>query len=240
MTHSSKPKPNYDARIKKLERKQSQLEAEIRRVHEELDPNRWAKQISFESKPKRGCKPRIPPFVLRERDDLIDMLESYWPEILPTCSPLTPNDLHRVLEAITTRGQKRQTEAAQHLLQNFDVLIGFLQSDRYRGEPRHIAYALAGVPHVSWWRSLKYCGKREHRPMIPRGHRAIRDYLKRKQPEVYKCLLKADGDVLKIAVALKKMRSQDTTVQLLQVNARHAAEIWHMGVCDPARLHGRT
>ncbi len=72
--------------------------------------------------------------------------------------------------------------------------------------------------------------------MVARGQRAVRDYLKRKQPDVYERLLAADGDVLKIAVSLRKVRSQDTTVQLLKSNARFAADIWRAGVCDMARL----
>jgi hypothetical protein len=68
------------------------------------------------------------------------------------------------------------------------------------------------------------------------GIRSLSDYLRRKRPEIFKLLDNAGGDVLKIAVAFKHVRSQDTTVRLLQSNAQLAAQAWREGFYDSSRI----
>ena len=69
-----------------------------------------------------------------------------------------------------------------------------------------------------------------------RDDRAIRDYLQRKHPDIYERLERANGDVLRIAVELKNVRSQDRTVRALKSTAGYAAQIWRAGVPDLSSL----
>jgi hypothetical protein len=234
MTQRSRRGQNYDARISQLERAVSELREEIRAIRRDFDPNAWAANILQPPKPKRGRKPTISRFVLMDRDELIEMLESYWPEIGPSCNDLDPERLRGVLELIAQPIHGRNAGPAKHLLRHFDKLIEFLRTERYRGDPRQIANAIAGVDKVSWWRSLKHCGA--HPSDKVRDDRAIRDYLRRKHPEIYRRLEIAGGDVLRIAVGLKNVRSKDSTVSLLKSNAQYAAQIWRAGAPDASRL----
>ena len=44
--------------------------------------------------------------------------------------------------------------AHRQLKENLDMLWKFLNSGRYKGEPRQIANAMAGVPKIMWRTSL--------------------------------------------------------------------------------------
>jgi hypothetical protein len=168
------------------------------------------------------------------RDQLIDMLEDYWPELGPSCSKPSPKKLQELLRRIAAMKHRHHSPAALHLLENFEKLTVFLGTERYSGDPRQIANALAGVPSVSWWTSLKLCAAQPC--LASRGIRSLSDYLRRKRPEIFKLLDNAGGDVLKIAVAFKHVRSQDATVRLLQSNAQLAAQVWREGFCNTNRI----
>jgi hypothetical protein len=87
-----------------------------------------------------------------DRDTLMQMFETYWPEIEPLCWPKAkPKSLLRVLEAVSAQKMSSYARAAGHLAKHFDSVLEFLASDRFRRDPRQIANALAGVPRVGLW-----------------------------------------------------------------------------------------
>jgi hypothetical protein len=231
MTRSSQKKLNYDARITALEEAVSELREQLRSFRDESHEKTLHLKLLQPPKPKRGRKSLIQPFVISDRDELIDMLERFWPELAPMCNKPEPKLLREMLGLLAKAPDRERARAANHLIQSFDVLIEFLRSDRYRQDPRNIANALAGVPKVSWWRSLKHCGGSRRSKEIPRD-RAIRDYLHRKHQKIYERLQKADGDVVRITVEMRGIRSRDAIVALLQRNAVYAAQIWKAGEPD--------
>src|SRR4051812_41076314 len=191
-THSSRKIPNHDARISALELRISELENRLRTIRSN---NLMDWSLPDPPKPKRGRKPKLQSFILMDRDEMIEMLESYWPEIGPFCNKVNEKLIRTSLELITHSDHREKAKAARHLLQHFHTLLAFLRSNRYRNEPRNIANAVAGVPAVSWWRSLRHCGSKEHRSEKTRNERAIRDYLRRKHPHLYRRFERANGDV---------------------------------------------
>jgi hypothetical protein len=132
--------------------------------------------------------------ILSDRDRLVEMLEYYWPEIEPMCSP-RPNKegLKRVLESIPGKALGRYDYPAEHLLAHLSNVLEFVSANRFRGDPRQIANAFAGFPNVSVWTSLKLC---QASPCNnPIGNRAIRAYLRRKHRELYGSLCGGYGEI---------------------------------------------
>lgn len=180
-THSSKRKEQFNAarsvrglqkRVTELERIVSSLLAE-----RQIGVNSVALDlIPTEPRKKRGPVPVHQGFLLHTRDQIIMMIEAYWPEIEPLCSP-TPNKqmLKKVLIAIRDKPRGRFEIPAAKLLENAEELLKFLASNRFRSDPRQIANAFAGVPKVSTWRSLKLC--QANQSNLPIGDRAIRSYI---------------------------------------------------------------
>ena len=103
---------------------------------------------------KRGRRPRtqLDEFV-RRRDDLIIFIEIRWSDLENVmANPKSPEHLLRTIEsaspgAHTTWGYKQLTEY-------LGALWEFLNSDRYKGEPRQIANAMAGAPEMKGRSSL--------------------------------------------------------------------------------------
>lgn len=105
---------------------------------------------------KRGRRPRIQPeeFAHR-RDRLVQFIEIRWPQLV--------NGLNRRKSAKsflkTLADASPGAEAAwpyQQLKGHVHALQEFMRSGRYRGEPRQLAYAMAGLPELSWRSSLDY------------------------------------------------------------------------------------
>ncbi len=158
--------------------------------------------------PKRpGPKPVPIWSLIPERDSLVEMLEAYWPELEFLCRP-SPNEqeLESALHAIAKAQAGHYSHPAKKLIGHLPELVDFLSSDRFRGNPRQIANAFAGFPKIGIWRSLKQCQSRPcNRPI---GQRAIKSYISRKHPNLYRELI-ADYSLPNFARALRAYRSQD-------------------------------
>jgi hypothetical protein len=158
----------------------------------------------------------------------------------PACVPVRPESLNRVLKAIAhkTAGSQHQV-CADHLLEHFNVLLQFLATDRFRGDPRQIANALAGVPSISFWRSLKV-GQTE--PCLNRiGQRALKAYIRRKHPRLYSDLETRINLVHFINVH-RAYRTKDETIRDHYANAIHSAWIEARPKVSPllAHIEGRA
>jgi hypothetical protein len=82
-----------------------------------------------------------------------------------------PKYLKSVLARIAIPTNIIHYDAAMHLSKNFYSVVDFLGSDRFRGDPRQIANALAGAPR-HWWTSLKIY---QSEPCdFPIGNRALK------------------------------------------------------------------
>jgi hypothetical protein len=184
---------------------------------------------------KPGPKPRHSGMIFLKRDELVQMLERYWPEIEFHCFPKpNPLALRAVLHAIESQeqnlppGESRHLWAVKHLLDSWPQLCNFLSGNRFRRDPRQIANAFAGVPQVSVWRSLKLCQAQPSNHSL--GQRALRAYIRRKHPELYGNLL-AEESLINFANSLKRYRSKDR--QVTGLTAQYLHYCWEK--CTPDR-----
>jgi hypothetical protein len=132
---------------------------------------------SVETPSKRGRPPLVPRDQLAwRRDELINFIEVRWPDLLRHMK--RPKSIDDLLEAIKNASPGAQTNWPYlHLKENVGKLWKFLSSDRYTGEPRQIAYAMAGVPDMEWRSSLNACTKCPSR--LPIALPAFKDHIHR-------------------------------------------------------------
>ena len=229
--------PKFDAtreirslqnRVTSLERKLSELLDKGRNDLDSLEADLPPKQ----EKRRRGPNPVHKPTLLAQRDELIQMLEGYWPEIEVSCLPSPkPRELQKVLSSIRGQANGRHKMPAEHLLANMEALLKFLSSDRFRSDPRQIANAFAGFPAVSTWRSLKLC--QSVPSQLPIGSRAIRIYVRRKHPKLF-AILQLDISLPHFVNSLRDYGSRET--MLLGYTAQYLYECWLTGKPDFSRL----
>ena len=169
---------------------------------------------------------------MHDRDEIVQMLELYWPELAPLCSPKPDvDDLRRALSRVPLLMQGRHELPARQLLKHLPDLVRFLSTDRFRGDPRQIANAFAGVPTIGIWRSLKVC---QAGPcQSPIGERAIRAYIERKHKRLYENL-SADNSIVNFATALKRYRSRDPKLQAYSAQLLYSA--WNNSAPDYRRF----
>lgn len=225
-THSAQSTQKFDAErvVRALEQRVGRLEKALANGVGPIDY--LAQELPTVELKKPGPKPIHFQGLLADRDTLVQMFETYWPEIEPLCGPKAkPKSLLRILEAVSAEKMSSYAQAAKHLVKNFDYVLKFLASDRFRRDPRQIANALAGVPQVGLWRSLKLC---QSRPTSnPIGQRAMKAYLKRKHPVLYRRLA-ADVDILNFVSALRTYRTKDRW--LAGLNADYLYMCWQQAI----------
>jgi hypothetical protein len=231
-THRSQTGAEFDAfrSLKALQKRIARLEQEVaqlkgaRKVEDE--------QVPLEKRNRPGRKPVHLGMLLHERDQLIQMLEQFWPELEPFCSQ-NPNinAIKRVLAQISRLLQGRHGPPARQLLKHLPQVVQFLSTNRFRGDPRQIANAFAGAPSIGTWRSLKVC---QASPcQIPIGERAIRAYIRRKHKRLY-AELSADISIVNFATELKRYRSRDPKLQAYSAQHLHIA--WNDSAPDYRRF----
>jgi hypothetical protein len=221
-THSAHSTRKFDVHrvIRDLELRIAQLEKALDTGVGPLDY--LAQEIPAAQPKKPGPGPIHFQGLLGDRDTMIQMLEAYWPEIEPLCWPKPkPKSLLRVLEKISAQKLSSYSQAAGHLTRHFEPFLKFLASDRFRRDPRQIANALAGVPQVGLWRSLKLSQSRPSK--YPIGTRAMRAYIRRKHPVLFRRLA-ADMDLLNFVSALRSYRTRDRW--LTGLNAQYLHQCW--------------
>jgi hypothetical protein len=211
--------------IQELEDRVARLERLLESAAAPLDYG--AGIVPIEERKRRGPKPIHLQMLRSDRDALVQMLENYWPELEPLCGPKPePKSLRAVLEAIPSHQTGWYGPAAKQLLKHFDVFVKFLSTDRFRRDPRQIAGALAGVPSIGTWRSLKLCQAVPSN--YPIGNRAIKSYLRRRHLELYQ-RLSADYSLPNFVIALRKYRTKDQ--KLAAFGAQYLYQSWP--ACKP-------
>jgi hypothetical protein len=190
---------------------------------------------SFSEPKKRGPKPLYRGDILRFRDQLVMILEEYWPELQTvTHTPVVRVALLRVLTAIH---KKSQSEASEHLVLYVDRFIDLIKKNRVRNDPRQVANALAGSPKLAILTSLKRCGKKGNRCEIAIGQRARRAYLERKHPRLARLLsFVSRGELPEYAQALRDYDFRDPNIYLGKNRAEGLRGIWEEGIPEPKRL----
>ena len=221
-THMARKRRVLNARrsISALEKRLNVLEQQVQELKKAQSSELLHELIPGPVKPRRGRKPKIQLHFLSDRDAIVHALEACWPELQPLLlRPQEPEGIRERLGLLAKSLHQRGDERLNHLLRQdvFPQMLEFLKSDRFRGDPRRLANALAGVPNVRWWRSLRVC---EAHPCWSRiGERALQDYLRRKHRRLFRDLLDCGDDLVCIASALKRYRSKDPEFLFLQRNA---------------------
>jgi hypothetical protein len=208
------------------------LEARVRRLEESVFKNKA--EVSSHPKKrikmKSGPKPKRPPTIYDDRDDFVYLFESYWPEIEPKCvPPIDIEGLKRIFTALTAMEIGKIAEAAKKLLDRLPFIEEFFANpklrDRFRGDPRVLAGALAGVPEVGQWRSLKLCPPITCK--LPMGDRAVCSYIRRKHPALHNALT-VGIDTLGLGPWLKEYRTRDKTLK--KYSAQELIDAWKASV----------
>ncbi len=203
-----------EARIKALEAHTKRQAARIARL-EARSPDRDFEFLSSTfgqtTETKRGPRPRYSNEIYKDRDMFVRFLEQYWPEIEPLCVPkLNLAKLKVILSSFPVQKFGQVGETANRLLDRLSFIEDSFThpqlSARFRNDPRVLAGALAGVPEVGLWRSLKLCPPRGCN--VPMGDRAMRSYLHRKHPALHRAL-RAGMNITQTMVWLKEYQTRD-------------------------------
>jgi hypothetical protein len=182
-------------------------------------------------KPKRGRKVDLDPKELVERRNrLISWLERTWPQLsVDLRKATTPQHameaIERTKEIQEYAFMPRFYWASDHFP---DQLWQFIQSKRFRGNPRNLAGAMAGLPELSWKRSFDVCTRKENRALQPLDIHAYWDYMRRKFPDRLRELLAAQS-VSEIQRVLRKSPSNDPHYVRLKKNPGKVLEWLHAG-----------
>jgi hypothetical protein len=189
---------------------------------------------------KRGPKTISDAELASRRDDLVRFLESNWPELQVLCVPkLNPVALKEALVAFATVASDdpvaRALEgtvddhraAARRLVDDFSQLQFLLEKhqNRVAGDPRQIANAMAGSPDMGFWTSLKRCQRLPFRVGI--HLRAMRAYIQRKHPRLYK-VLSEPHSLPELAAFRSRYRTKDKV--LVGFTAVDLERIWVDGI----------
>jgi len=233
-TRKADIEPEFDARAEITAIKARMARLELRIPAEER--KRTQITVGPTSSAKRGPKPKHATDIHSKRDQFVLLLEAYWPEIEPFCGPI-PNmhGLQSIFASLSRPQFGHQAEPARELLQRITYLEQFLTNSRmqkrFQKNPRVLAAALSGVPGVGLERSLRLCPLKSC--VIPVQHRAMRSYLRRIHPNLYRALL-AGLDCLTLIAWLKEYKSKDEVLK--QYGAIELQEAWDTGKADYARL----
>lgn len=140
--------------------------------------------------PKKGRPPRISPEKFdKRRDELVHFLELRWPSLNTKLKKgKGKKSLWRALANASPGAES--TSAYCQLTEHIEALQEFLQSGRYKREPRQIAYAMAGLPKQAWRTSFDYGTKNPSPLRITLS--AFVDHIRRHNPKCWRAL-QAEG-----------------------------------------------
>lgn len=233
-TRKAQLQPEFDVRaeITILKARTARLEARF------TAEDQWRRQTTVgpTSSAKRGPKPKHSPDILQIRDLFVRFLEEYWPEIEPFCGP-KPNmrGLREIFSSFSGPEFGQVGTTAQWLLERLTYIEQFLtgprMQKRFRNNPRVLAGAIAGVPGIGIERSLRLCPLESC--VIPMQYRALRSYLRRNHPDLYRALL-VGLDVPQLIAWLREHRSEDKLLK--QYGAVDLKEAWDSGKADYSRM----
>lgn len=220
-----------DPLVTRLEAIESRLDAIECVMAEKLGAEVGRNKTEGESKnttKKRGPSNTIPlEQLLIRRDGLIGFLEFYWPVLSQLFNrPQHGNAITQALERCAHSPNFSLAPTAELLLKHSTTLLRVLRSPEYRGDPRFVANAMAGIPEYSWSTSLKKCRKYPSSKAI--GETALRDYVRRECRSVFPKLLNAKtaADVTRIVSAV---HTDDRELSWLFARPEHLLQVLESG-----------
>lgn len=194
-----------------------ELQTKVARLESRLDKLEKPFEFKLEapSPKKRGRPEKIDQIdLLRRRESLFNFCCYHWPELSNMIR--RAKTLRRLRALLTWFDDKAFEPEGRALLKaRVQSLWEFTRSSRYRGDPLHIADALAGVPEIRWRTSMNRCSGNE--PIISRHPRCWRDYIERRFPERYRELLKA-GNPEQVGLVLDRAQTDDSVILTLRAD----------------------
>jgi hypothetical protein len=181
------------------------------------------KQLSTQVPKKIGAPHKMTKETFeRQRDDYVIWVEALWPEFEEVSSP--PGDVGEFQQKLLYRFMNRDGDMLfRMLLANVVPLHEYLTSKSNTGEPRRMAYVLAGLSGGLTWRySLERCRKNPSSKDI--GFRAMREHIQRCHPAWYRDLTAESSQAKAIAKIPRNCpecerfkKRPDQIIQALQV-----------------------
>jgi len=152
----------------------------------------WSAEQPPSPEPERPARMGAPQKMSDEvfsqlRDRYVNWIELFWPEIEELTS--SPGDVTDFRERLLQRFPARDGDRLfQMLLANVPGLLAYLSSRRNTGDPRRMAYVLAGLSGGLTW---KYSVERGIKSLsLERiGFRAMREHIQRHHPAWYRDLM---------------------------------------------------
>ena len=133
----------------------------------------------------------FPAMTLRNilRDDVVHFIELRWPDLVDGINqPASIEGFFATIRRACPGAES--TDGYIQLTEHIGKLWEFLESNRYKGDPRQIAYALAGVPEMAWRSSFTLYAETPHAAHITLS--AFVDRIRRNSPKCLSALL-SDG-----------------------------------------------
>lgn len=138
--------------------------------------------------PRRGRSPEITPrdFANR-RDRMVHLVESNWPDLEPILSRAyeSPRELKRTL--LLHFPEWKTDDAFKCLRGVGHPLWKYLAATKYL-KPRKLAYAMTGVPELTWRSSLECCELKQP-SKSPIHFNAMRNHIQDRHPKWFSLLL---------------------------------------------------
>jgi hypothetical protein len=218
-------KSKADRTIKHLTKKIADLEKRVTAIERST-------QFELPTIPprRRGPRPGIrKDELLGCRDTLVEVFEENWPEMhLAFRKATKPADLLQPLKHLK-RGASylHQPPFLDSPEEYIEDLWAFLQTERYRENPRNVAAAMAGVHGAKWKRSFDVASSNPSN--LPLAQRAYREYLRRKFPQRFRELLRAENET-QVADILARSPSKDRHYRVLKDNPGQVLGWLHDGI----------
>ena len=168
----------------------SELRSRVEQLEVEVYGDRKSKPPSPSSVPnvRSGRKPKLEvETLLKRRISLTAWLEQNWPRLsVPLRKAEASGNASEAVAAIIAARKFGITGVFQPPFYDapedfYEALRSFLNSGRFRGNPRNLAAAMAGLPELSWKRLFDICTAHPHKS----GHmlQAYWDHMRRKFPD---------------------------------------------------------
>jgi hypothetical protein len=173
---------------------------------------------------RKGRRPAIEISALLERRNrLATWLEQNWPQL--SIALRKAKDSRESIQAMQT-AKEHIAGAFQppfyHHPETFEAqLWSFLESGRFRGNPRNLAGAMAGLPELSWKRSFDICSAHPLKGGQP--VQASWDYMRRNFPDRLRELNEVQTPE-QVRVVLARSRTNDPVYLHLKEHPNRALE----------------
>jgi hypothetical protein len=203
--------------LPEVTKKLAEMKMRIERLEEHTGAAFYPLQLPPAQR-RMGRKPKLElKELLMRRDLMVPWVEQHWPYLSVTLGKVK-NAQHAAAAFIVAKERMSGVCHAPFYRdpeQYADNLWKFLKSRNFRGNPRNLAGAMAGLPELSWKRSFDVCSC--HPCKLPVATQAYWDYMRRRFPDRLRELQRMKTEE-QVEVILKKSRTHDPTYLWLKEN----------------------